>query len=1382
MAWRGWVLLGSSLWLLATTAALALAPGVDQVRFRVYGEAEGLPQSSVSAMVEDSQGFVWLGTQDGLARFDGEEFRVYRRDSDDPATLADSYVQDMELAGDQLWLASPALGLTRMDLRTLQIQRYRGDRARELGLPEDAYTGIFTDSQARVWLSLRSAGVRLHDAQADRFLAPPFEIPFERRQRVLGESRSHGLLIAIDDDLWRWSPERGPELLYQAPAGQRAPVLAVVDAGIDALWIATQGNGLLALDSQGQVRRHLLRGDGLVDDDVLRLLLDRRGRLWIGHIAGLCRLRDGHDLQCWQHEALKADGLPGNRITSLMEDSSGRIWVGTWTGGLAVHAPEDERFLRAGSAPGEAALPSQAVTSIAEAASGGFWLTLIDGGGLVRFDLQQGLLERWQADPPELSASTMLVALRDGPALWVGTGSAGLARIAGDGAVDHYPWRPDAPEQGPPGRAVQSLHVDRQGRLWIGTLADGLGMLCRGCERFRHYRSNPADENSLSTDSVNAIVQTRDGSIWLALRRGGVNRLDPETGSVERYTIASDEGPVQFSATCLLEDRGGRLWVGTQGYGLQLLERDESGDFKGFRGIGSRQGLPSESIGAILQDAAGWLWVSTTAGLARVQPEQGRAEAWRPFSRGHGEDYFVGSALAASDGQFLFGGITGITAFRPDEVVLIDAPPEVRVSSAHVDHAPYAGRLQGDVAEPAFAQSLQMVHPQTLISLELATRPLLNAAPLRFAYRLDPLDEHWSELPARRRQVSFSRLAAGEYQLQLRARFEGQSDWGPSNTIVLQVQPPWWRSRLAWLAYVLAALMLLGGLLLALRNYVEDRRAASRALARSNTLLKQSLWGSQGELWDCDLRTGRIRRENRLPHLKVDHVEASQDLQGLRPFVHPDDIGEFDVALRRCLRGEQEFLHVSYRTLDDQDQWRWMLTRGKLTERDNDGRPLRLVGTTFDITEVRAQEDALRESQARLRMALWGSGDELWDLDVQANRVHRENALPHVELPSDLRFKDAGQYLDFAHEADRPAFRKALSDHVLGRSEIFEATFRLPAVGGGWVWVLARGRAVSRDEEGIAHRVVGTNRDITPLKAVEAELTQLNDRLELRVHERTAELEATVSELRSTLERLKATQDQLLDAEKMAALGNLVAGVTHDINTPVGIAVTAATHLREQAESLRRALSADRLKRSEVVAFVDQAEQSTALVEDNLKRASGLVRSFKQVAVDQASEQIRQIDLRDYVDEILRSLKPGLKRRKVQVHNRCADGIRLQTYPGAIYQIVSNLVLNAAIHGYAAEQSGEVRIDAAVDEGRLLLSVADDGCGMEEGIARHVFEPFFTTRRDAGGSGLGLHIVYNLCTGLLGGSVRCETKPLVGTRFVLDLPVQLPLPAASEAG
>lgn len=565
------------------------------------------------------------------------------------------------------------------------------------------------------------------------------------------------------------------------------------------------------------------------------------------------------------------------------------------------------------------------------------------------------------------------------------------------------------------------------------------------------------------------------------------------------------------------------------------------------------------------------------------------------------------------------------------------------------------------------------------------------------------------------------------------------------------------------------------------RNWAE-RRAYRAELAEREALLRFALWGSQAELWEADLSTGTLLRHNPLAHLAVTAL-GEHRLDRLRDWVHPEDVEAFRAALREHLRGRVDHFEVAYRTRDRAGGWVWMLTRGRVWARDASGRALKMVGTTFDISDIRASEAALRESEARLKLALWGSGDELWDIDLESGEIRRENAIAGTSLAPDLKFPRLDSYLEYVHPEDGPRLRESLSQHIRGLSPSFECAYRVRATTpGAWVWILGRGRVVERSAEGRALRLVGTNRDISAIKAIEAQLRDLNERLEARVAERTADLERSNAELAAALERLHEARDQLVEAEKLAALGSLVAGVAHEINTPLGVALTAASHLEQQSRQLHAGLEAGTVGKRSVAAYAETVEQGAGLVLRNLQRASELLRSFKQVAVDQSSEQRREIQVCAYLREILKSLGPRLRSSRVEVAVRGPEQLRVDTHPGALYQITANLVLNALLHAFDGETEGRLDIEVSADGERYRLEFADNGRGMDESVRRRIFEPFFTTRRGQGGSGLGLHIVYNLTTGLLGGSLRCESAPGQGARFILDLPRELPsLPGIPDA-
>ncbi|MGC9525300.1 MAG: ATP-binding protein [Limnospira sp.] len=281
--------------------------------------------------------------------------------------------------------------------------------------------------------------------------------------------------------------------------------------------------------------------------------------------------------------------------------------------------------------------------------------------------------------------------------------------------------------------------------------------------------------------------------------------------------------------------------------------------------------------------------------------------------------------------------------------------------------------------------------------------------------------------------------------------------------------------------------------------------------------------------------------------------------------------------------------------------------------------------------------------------------------------------------------------------------------------------------------------------------------------AISLENAFLYKTLEQKVGERTAELS-------QTLEHLKATQDQLIEAEKMAALAGLVGGVAHEINTPVGTGILAASFLAGETDKFAQLCRSGSLKRSALNAYLEVAAESSQLILENLQRAARLVQSFQKVAVDQTSLERRTFLLKPYLEEILLSLGPKFKQTAHRISVEGDETIEIDSYPGALSQIITNLVMNSLIHAYEPSQSGQLRLQVAALGDRFTIRYGDDGCGIPAEHLGKIFDPFFTTGRSRGGSGLGLHIVYNLVTQTLKGTVRCESRENVSTEFIIDCP------------
>lgn len=307
--------------------------------------------------------------------------------------------------------------------------------------------------------------------------------------------------------------------------------------------------------------------------------------------------------------------------------------------------------------------------------------------------------------------------------------------------------------------------------------------------------------------------------------------------------------------------------------------------------------------------------------------------------------------------------------------------------------------------------------------------------------------------------------------------------------------------------------------------------------------------------------------------------------------------------------------------------------------------------------------------------------------------------------------------------------------------------------------------------QGTKKLIIENFQDITDLKRAEEEILRLNEELEERVEERTTELRKANQALQESIDTLKQTQERLIQSEKMAALGGLVAGIAHEINTPLGIGVTAASHLEQEGREIVQLYDEGRMKRSDLERYLKTIGESTQMILRNLQRASNHIQGFKQVAVDQTSGDRRRFKLKAYIDEVLLSLHPRLKKTSHTITVHCPENLELDSYPGAFSQIITNLVMNTLIHGFQDKEQGEIVLDITTDEGFLQIQYSDDGKGMTKDALSRIFEPFYTTNRTQGGTGLGLHIVYNLITQLLQGTITCESTPGIGAMFTIRLPM-----------
>lgn len=331
----------------------------------------------------------------------------------------------------------------------------------------------------------------------------------------------------------------------------------------------------------------------------------------------------------------------------------------------------------------------------------------------------------------------------------------------------------------------------------------------------------------------------------------------------------------------------------------------------------------------------------------------------------------------------------------------------------------------------------------------------------------------------------------------------------------------------------------------------------------------------------------------------------------------------------------------------------------------------------------------------------------------------------------------------------------ALEESPIMPLDQFEKNLRL-------LWLLAKKLST------LAYNNWLLSKDNLMLSQADEKITKLNRSLESRIQE----AEAANVELEKALARLKETQTQLIQHERLASLGGLVAGIAHEINTPVGTGVTAASYLEQETQATANLFKSGKLKKSDLESYLAKSTDAVNILLLNLRRASELILSFKRVAVDQSSSSRQLFNVKDCIDAVILSLRPNLKKVPHNIVVNCKNPLYIDSYPGAFSQVFTNLIMNSLIHAFTPEQQGTITIDIMLQENELLLQYADNGQGIPPQHKEKIFEPFFTTRRGQGGTGLGLHIIYNIVTQQLKGTINCQSAVSQGTSFRITLPIK----------
>ncbi|MFW2403423.1 MAG: two-component regulator propeller domain-containing protein [Gammaproteobacteria bacterium] len=812
----------ASLACFVAAGAIAVPPS-----FEHFDQRDGLSNNSVMGILQDTQGFMWFATENGLNRFDGYEFRQYHGDRRDPGALPGDWIWEIaqDAAGD-LWLATEGGGLVRWEH---QRDRFTAYRSGPDGLPSDLVRAVMTDPRGVVWAGTRQDGlVRLDPGSgAITHYRHEFDDPAS-----LGNDMIYALHAGRDGEIWVGT-DAGLDLLDSDTGAfthfrhdpndtstlSNGRVIDIEQDHTGALWIGTFGGGVNRLDPEtGEFERyrHDRNDTASLSANIVRVVFeDSQRRLWVGTEDGLNVFdRDTETFERFYHDDADPASLADSDVMSIYEDRGGNLWFGTRAGGVSKWNPRAAMF---GFFRGNW-LESSEVTSFATE-DDGVWIGTM-GAGLKWFDLQTGEVRHYRHDPSTPGGITddlvmSLLRDRDGY-LWIGTMTGGLNRM--DPAREHvtvFRHDPnDATTLGADG--IMSMMQDQQGKIWIGTFGGGVSRYDPDRGRFERFVHDPNRPGSLTGSRATSIVQHPNGDIWIGTDGDGLNRFNADDGTFTNFRFdRNDSGSLSGNAVFSMHiDAAGRLWVGTAGQGLDRVESPAAApaDVR-FENVPLVREHSGDSIFGIHSDRAGRLWLSTNQGLAIYEPEAGTLRALHHEDGIQGDDFNFGAHHRAADGRLFFGGTQGFNAFDPMSI-----EPDERSIPVVLTGFEIANRSVARDRPYELLDAIELDYRDKVATFEFAGLDFAHPRRIRYAYKLDNFDSDWSEIGNRHR-VTYTNLDAGNYVLRVKAANGDASFSTVGLTLPIRVRPGPWAT--AWAYGIYAAIALLLG---AFGWYLHQRR------------------------------------------------------------------------------------------------------------------------------------------------------------------------------------------------------------------------------------------------------------------------------------------------------------------------------------------------------------------------------------------------------------------------------------------------------------------------------------------------------------------------------------------------------------------------------
>ena len=765
-----------------------------KLRFTHLSGEQGLSNSTIEAIFQDSQGFMWIGTRDGLDRYDGHEVVVYRNEPADTGSLTDSYIKCIyEDRSRRLWVGT-ANGLCRLDRATNRWTRFKHRIGSPASLSHNAVTAILEDGSGRLWVGTDGGGLDLF-REASGFA----HYGGDMRVLCLHEDKEGRIWVGGASGLLSFDPGSGQfskveNTAVTNPSGNI--ITAIKEDRQGNLWLGTEDDGIFLFDPLHRSCTRYGHSDrqpsSLGNNMIKCMLTDHKGQLWAGSINGGLNLfhAPSGSFFHYTYEPGNGSSLSQRTISALFEDRQGNLWVGTHRGGINIYSPGMEKFSLYRQDPSPGGLSYNDVKAFCEESSGNIWIGT-DGGGLDLFLRDQHVFRHYLNDPfndHSLGSNAVLDVMQDREGrLWVSTWGGGLNLFdKKTGSFRRFLNNPADPHS-ISSNFVQKTFEDFMGNLWVATYYGGLNIFDKKTQQFTRMIADPSGKTSLTGKNIVSLLEDREGRIWIGTDDGGLNCYHQGTRHFTHYFSSEERVP---DLRVLFEDSKGRVWVGQKG----LYVLDASAD--SFRLFTAKGGLSNEFIKGVAEDEQGNLWVSTSNGLTQLNVE---TSSFKKYNTGDGLqdlEFEANACMRAKDGEMYFGGINGFNSFYPSAIRANGYVPPVYITGMQISNRPVRPGEQGSPLQQDIASSKEIMlsYRQSTFSLTFSALNFATPENNQYAYRLEGLDKDWNYIGKENKAV-YTSLAPGSYIFRVKAS-NNDGVWNESGTSLrIIITPPWWRTN-----------------------------------------------------------------------------------------------------------------------------------------------------------------------------------------------------------------------------------------------------------------------------------------------------------------------------------------------------------------------------------------------------------------------------------------------------------------------------------------------------------------------------------------------------------------------------------------------------------